>query len=257
MAIIDKDVCVIGSGFGGGVAALRLTEAGRSVVVLEAGSRWDGRPGSKAFQQTLGDFEYWLDLLDITAGVDLFGNALSAVVTGRGLGGGSLVYSMVSLRAPSVVFDDPIWPSEVNRSTLDPYYGAAEAQLGITQLQWTGGAGEDWKVVSKRDGAFADACQKAGVSCDPIPCAVDSGCGNIGWCTTGCVRGAKTSVDRRYIQPAEDAGAQIELEAHASEVSPGSGARRWDVSFEQGGARTPFAPTPSSWRRERSAPRRF
>lgn len=235
LAPIQKDVCVVGSGFGGGVAALRLTEAGQSVVVLERGDRWDGRGNSRQFQQTLGDLSYWMELFNIYAGADYLANSASAVVTGRGLGGGSLVYSMVSLRAPSQVFNDPVWPDEIDRAELDRYYDRAEDQLDVSQLQWAGGPGDDWKVVSKKDGAFADACSNVGVSCDPIPSTVRSWCGNLGWCTAGCVRGAKKSVDKMYLQPAEDQGALIRLGATATKISPGWGGRRWQVTYKQDG----------------------
>ena len=66
-----------------------------------------GESGSSAFQQTQGDLAYLTDILALTAGFDVNTNQASIVVGGRGLGGGSLVYSMVSLRAPSFVFDDP------------------------------------------------------------------------------------------------------------------------------------------------------
>lgn len=208
MSTTSVDLCVIGSGFGAGPAALRGAESGRSVVVLEEGHRWDGRPGSREFQQTQGDFGYYADLFRVDVGLD--GGAASLVLGGRGLGGGSLVYSMVSLRAPSFVFDEPVWPAEVDRAELDPHYLRAEEQLGVVQLQWTGDRpGDDWRLTSKRDVAFAEACRRAGISCDPTPVAVNPQCGNLGWCTTGCVRHAKNSVDLRYLQPAEDLGAEL------------------------------------------------
>lgn len=245
MSIIRKDVCVIGSGFGGGVAALRFAEAGQSVVVLEKGNRWDGRPGSKEFKQELGDIDYWLDLFNLYAGLSFFSNSVSMVITGRGLGGGSLTYSMVSLRAPSMAFDDPVWPSEITREELDPHYERAENQLQVSQLQWQEqerrgvrrwrDGGDDWRIVSKKDGAFARACQNVGVSCDPIPSAVRRHCGNLGWCTAGCVRHAKNSVDIRYMQPAEDRGAQIELNSTALKIARGWGGNRWEVYFRKAG----------------------
>jgi len=225
------DVCVVGSGFGGGVAALRSAQAGASVVVLEQGRRFDGRPGSATFQQTQGDLGYFADIFSLALGFDVDTNQASIVMGGRGLGGGSLVYSMVSLRAPSFVFDDPVWPDGVDRAALDPYYERAERQLGVTQAVWVGdGPGDDHRVASKRDAAFALACQRAGVTCDPVPLAVNEECGNLGWCTTGCIRHGKNSVDLRYLGPAEDLGAVIRTGVHALSVEPGPpGGRSWRV----------------------------
>lgn len=226
------DVCVVGSGFGGGPAALRSIEAGRSVVVLEEGRRWDGRGGSGEFQQRQGDLPYYLDLFRADVGFDTDANGASIVVGGRGLGGGSLVYSMVSLRAPGFVFDDPVWPGEVDRAELDPYYERAERQLGVVQLQWEGDRpADDWRLSGKRDAAFAHLCEQAGVSCDPTPVAVNDACANLGWCTTGCVRHGKNSVDLRYLQPAEDLGAELRVGTRVEKITPAgpSDGRRWAV----------------------------
>jgi len=226
------DLCVIGSGFGGGPAALRGAQAGRRVVVLEEGRRWDGRPGSAAFRQTQSDVGYMGDLFKVDVGLDVEANTASVVLGGRGLGGGSLVYSMVSLRAPSFVFDDPVWPAEVTRSELDPWYSRAEEQLGVVQLSWTGERpADDWRMCGKRDLAFAAACERAGVSCDPVPVAVNRSCGNLGWCTMGCVRHGKASVDLQYLQPAEDLGAELRTGVRALHVEPAgdTAGRRWRV----------------------------
>lgn len=226
------DVCVVGSGFGAGPAALRHTQAGRSVVVLEEGRRWDGRGDSGRFQQTQGDLDYYTQLFRVDGSFDAHRNAAALVIGGKGLGGGSLVYSMVSLRAPSFVFDDPVWPAEVDRAELDPYYRRAEQQLGVAQVAWTGERpADDWRLASKRDAAFAAMCERAGVTCDPTPVAVNRNCTNTGWCTTGCVKGAKNSVDLRYIGPAEDLGAQVLTGVRAGHVEPAGPAtgRRWRV----------------------------
>jgi choline dehydrogenase-like flavoprotein len=233
----DVDVCVVGSGFGGGPAALRAATAGASVVVLEQGRRYDDRPGSVEFRQTQTELDYLLELFKVSVGLDLETNAASVVLGGKGLGGGSLVYSMVSLRAPSFVFDDPVWPEGIDRTVLDPYYQRAEEQLGVVQLQWSGTPGvDDWRVSSLRDAAFATMCERADVSCDPVPVAINDRCGNLGWCTTGCVRHGKNSVDLRYLQPAEAAGAVLHTGVTASSLRPAdaAGGRRWRVQTDRG-----------------------
>jgi cholesterol oxidase len=233
MATLVKDVCVIGSGFGGGVAALRMAEAGQSVVVLEQGHFWDSVinqawAGSgldvRGFQQTLGDVNYWLDIFNITAGANLLANGVYAVISGRGVGGGSLVYSGVSLRAPSEVFSSG-WPAGVDRSELDPYYTKAEQQLGVGQF--------GWGDVGMKDGAFAWAAKNVGVTVNPHPSIIDTDiCGGMGWCNNGCLRGAKRTVDRRYIKPAMATGAEILTGAMAIEVAPASGGK-WQVTYLQ------------------------
>lgn len=241
------DVCVLGSGFGAGPAALRSVQAGRSVVVVEEGRRWDGRAGGAQFQQRQGDIGYYLDLFRADVGFDPSRNAASAVIGGRGLGGGSLVYSMVSLRAPSFVFDDPVWPAEVDRAELDPYYLRAEEQLGVVQLRWEGDRPtDDWRLSGKRDAAFALMCERAGISCDPTPVAVNDACANLGWCTTGCTRHGKNSVDLRYLQPAEDLGAQLRTGVRAERIVPAGplDGRRWRVQVTRvadGGSETVLA----------------
>lgn len=230
------DVAVVGSGFGGGPAALRAAEAGASVVVLEEGHRYDARPGARELRQTQSDLDYLLELWSLTAGFDWDSQKASIVLGGRGLGGGSLIYSMVSLRAPSFVFDEPVWPAEIDRAALDPFYERAERQLGVVQLQWTGDRpADDWRMTSKRDAAFAEACRRAGVSCDPVPVAVNRDCGNLGWCSTGCIRHGKASVDLRYLDPAEDAGAELRCAVRVLRVEPGipSDGRRWRVVIQR------------------------
>jgi cholesterol oxidase len=232
----DADVCVVGSGFGGGPVALRAAQAGASVVVLEQGKHY-GWKGDVPFQQTQADLGYLMELFNIAVGYDAGSGAASIALGGRGLGGGSLIYSMVSLRAPSFVFDEPAWPDGLDRAALDPYYARAEEQLEVVQLRWSGTHGEDdWRLASKRDAAFAASCERAGVSAQPVPVAVNQRCANLGWCTMGCVRGSKNSVDRRYIQPAADAGAVVRTQVRVNQVrraAPGS-PRRWRVVTDRG-----------------------
>lgn len=226
------DFVVVGSGFGGGPAALRAAQAGASVLILERGERYDRHPEAKPLRQTQTDLDYLLNLWHVDASFDFDANRATIVPGGNGLGGGSLIYSMVSLRAPSFVFEDPVWPAEVSRSELDPYYERAERQIGVVQTLWAGASpADDWRLTSKRDTAFAVACERAGISCDPVPLAINDNCGNLGWCSTGCIRHGKASVDLQYINPAEGLGALVRTGMTVRRVEPapqGSG-RRWQV----------------------------
>src|SRR5216683_6111463 len=107
----------IGSGFGGAVAACRLAQAGLSVTVFERGRRYDTNPFPRN----------WNDLTDgwlwkVRQGLfDLKHFSQMMVVQAAGLGGGSLIYANVHLRAPQAVFDHG-WPAGYSRAALDPYY---------------------------------------------------------------------------------------------------------------------------------------
>jgi cholesterol oxidase len=109
---------IVGSGFGGGIAACRLAEAGWTVCVLERGRRFAGND----FPAEPVDFPLALwhprinprGLFDVRVMRDV------ATVTAAGVGGGSLVYANVQLRAPGAVFDDG-WPAAVTRAELEPW----------------------------------------------------------------------------------------------------------------------------------------
>src|SRR5262245_46731421 len=121
------DVIVVGSGFGGAVAACRLSAAGARVLVLERGRRWT----PDQYPRKLGDpwlYDHarpekkngWLDLR-------LFPRM--AVVAGAGVGGGSLCYSSVLLEAAAERFTTG-WPSAITRAELEPHYAVARRMLG-------------------------------------------------------------------------------------------------------------------------------
>src|SRR5436190_23268642 len=122
----SSDAMVVGSGFGGGIAACRLAEAGRSVCLLERGRRFaphDFIDRPEQLPELLwhehanpgGMFDVRL-LRDVT------------VITAAGVGGGSLVYANVQLRAPATVFETS-WPAAVTRDELEAWYALTEAAL--------------------------------------------------------------------------------------------------------------------------------
>ncbi|NIN00434.1 MAG: hypothetical protein GTO24_20850, partial [candidate division Zixibacteria bacterium] len=111
--------------------------------VLEKGKRWKG----DEFQQSQ-DPKYIFQLYEDITGDGIF------VGLGKGLGGGSLVFSSLCFRAPSSVFEQDeaetrIWPEWYTRKNLDPYYETAESVLKVVQLGWTTEDGvPSWQLVS-------------------------------------------------------------------------------------------------------------
>lgn len=127
----DFDYLVIGSGFGGSVSALRLSEKGYSVAVLERGKRW----ASGDFPRTNWNIRKYLwapklfcyGIQAITFLRDVM------VLHGSGVGGGSLVYAGTLLVPPDSVFEDPRWRSLGNwKENLAPHYASAQRMLGVT-----------------------------------------------------------------------------------------------------------------------------
>src|ERR1700692_1386603 len=115
------DAIIVGSGFGGGIAACRMAEAGKRVVVLERGRRWGDVPGGKAFPATPEDApdSFWHSTLNPDGLLDVRLMKDLSVITAAGVGGGSLVYANVQLRAPAEVFVHG-WPRAIDRAELDP-----------------------------------------------------------------------------------------------------------------------------------------
>src|SRR6185503_2654877 len=124
------DVIVIGSGFGGAVTACRLAEKGQRVLILERGRRWDpkGYPREPSdpwlYDQNNPEKQNgWLDF-------NLIGDAKMTVVTGAGVGGGSLVYANVSAIPPEHTFEQG-WPPEITFPDLLPHYQTVGKMLGV------------------------------------------------------------------------------------------------------------------------------
>src|SRR3954470_7055197 len=126
----DYDVLVIGSGFGGAVTALRLTEKGYRVGVLEAGRRFTDEQFAKTSWR-LRDYLYapalgCYGILRLTLLRDVL------VMSGAGVGGGSLGYANTLYEPPDAFFADPQWASITDWKTeLAPYYDQATRMLGV------------------------------------------------------------------------------------------------------------------------------
>jgi enediyne biosynthesis protein E9 len=198
------DALVIGSGFGAAAPALRLSEAGLKVTMLEKGPK----VGPGQYRQTQ-DPKY---LMRYLKGL---GSDHLDLVYAEAVGGGSGFYEMVSLRAPTVAFAQrdagghPLWPAGINRETLDPYYERAETMLRVEQIR-----PED---VPKSGQVFALMMARLGYSCDRARYAVRN-CLGSGFCVTGCIYGAKQSLHVNYLPQAAAAGTDIIADAEALEI---------------------------------------
>jgi cholesterol oxidase len=228
------DAVIIGSGFGGSISALRLAEAGRSVLVLERGRRYPPKEFPRDVQDT--DRLLWrypehrgsqgLYELRFMSGV--------ASVSAAGVGGGSLIYASIHYRPQARIFTDPRWPDAFNLDTLNSYYAKVGEALGVepvpTQLR-----------LPKRD-AFAKAAKAMGREQFDTPQAVSwdhvhgSGegrktCQLCAECEFGCTYGAKNTLDFTYLAKAQDLGAELTTGRNVSHIAPNP-RDGWDVHYE-------------------------
>src|ERR687886_296074 len=137
----------------------------------------------------------------------------SQVVTANAVGGGSNLYLAASLRAPYETFerrdhhpeDGPtrrMWPERISRKSLDPFYARAERGLRVNR--------PTWDRVSKSGGLWAATLRAAGHTCDRVPVAIDPGrCVEAKWCHTGCIFGAKNTLNTNYLASAERMGVRV------------------------------------------------
>ena len=218
------DVLVIGSGFGGSVSALRLTEKGYAVGVLEAGARFEDGD----FPTTSFDAKRWL--FAPAAGmygiqrIDLIKDCL--ILAGAGVGGGSLVYANTLYEPLDAFYRDPSWARITDwKSELAPYYDQAKRMLGVVQNPLHTPSDEVMKQVAEDMGVgdtfhptpvgvfFGGPEAQAGERVeDPFfggAGPARNACLNCGECMTGCRHNAKNTLVKNYLHLAEQAGAVV------------------------------------------------
>jgi enediyne biosynthesis protein E9 len=211
------DVCIVGSGFGGSISAFRLAELYRaagqqpSVLVLERGQR-----------HLHTDFRQSMDIEHLARVYGLIQGLGAQIVIGDGVGGGSNLYLAASLRSPRETFerrdhhpdDGParrMWPEQISRQSLDPYYRRAEQALRVQR--------PSWNQVAKSGGLWAATLDRAGHTCDRVPQAIDlRRCIQAKWCHTGCIFAAKNSVITNYLASAEGLGVKLRPNSQAEHV---------------------------------------
>ncbi|MFD8817173.1 GMC family oxidoreductase N-terminal domain-containing protein [Streptomyces sp. NPDC059627] len=227
----DYDVIVVGSGFGGSVTALRLTEKGYRVGVLEAGRRFT----RESLPKNSWDIKNYLWAPQLGCygiqRIHLLGNVM--VLAGAGVGGGSLNYANTLYVPPKPFFDDPQWRDITDwQDELKPYYDQAQRMLGVrlnptmtpsdVHLKAAAeklGVGDTFHLapvgVFFGDGKDADGEAKAAPgdqAADPYfggAGPARNACTECGECMTGCRHGAKNTLNENYLHLAEQAGAVV------------------------------------------------
>ncbi|MGH3547644.1 MAG: FAD-dependent oxidoreductase [Pseudonocardiaceae bacterium] len=229
--VVDYDVVVVGSGFGGSVAALRLTEKGYRVGVLEAGRRFaDDELPTTSWQ--LRKF-LWAPALGCYGIQRIHLLRDLVVLAGAGVGGGSLNYANTLYRPPDAFFDDPQWAHLADwRAELDAHYDEAERMLGVTTYAGHTAADEVMQRVARDMGVLNSYHPTpVGVFFGPPGEEVDdpyfdgggprrTGCTECGSCMTGCRVGAKNTLVKNYLYFAEQAGATVHPMTTVTAVRP-------------------------------------
>jgi cholesterol oxidase len=231
----DFDYAIVGSGFGGSVSALRLSEKGYSVAVLEMGKRWN----TEDFPETNWQLHKHLwrpeaglyGILQLTILRDVF------ILHGCGVGGGSLVYANTLLVPPADAFRDPQWVGQDWQAALRPHYETALRMLGAIPSEVLVETDRMLKRVADEMGR-GHTFHRATVGvyfgkegervADPFFGGEGpdrTGCTLCGGCMVGCRYGAKNTLDKNYLYLAEKRGTQVFPESRVLDVKalPGGG----------------------------------
>ena len=232
----DYDVLVIGSGFGGSVTALRLTEKGYRVGVLEAGQRFTDATLPKNSWDVRRFL--WAPKLGCTGIQRIHVLKDCLILAGAGVGGGSLNYANTLYEPPPPFYDDPQWAHITNwRDELAPHYEQAKRMLGVVvnptttpsdveMLRLAGQFGKEETYCPTQVGVFfgRDGNKEPGTTVpDPFfggEGPARTGCIECGECMTGCRHGAKNTLTTNYLFLAEKNGARIHPLTTVVDVRP-------------------------------------
>jgi cholesterol oxidase len=244
------DWLVIGSGFGGSVCALRLAEKGYSVGVLECGRRFadDQLPSSTADLRRY----FWRPMLGMKGILRMTTFRHVSVVSGCGVGGGSLGFANTLYEPPSAFFADRQWASLADWETaLRPHFAEARRMLGVVQNPYDDPADQLLRELAEELGV-GDSYSKTPVGIffgEPGETVSDpyfgghgperTGCLLCGRCMVGCPHGAKNTLVKNYLYLAEKLGARVMPERTVVDIRPLSaagGGEGYEVTSVRSGA---------------------
>jgi cholesterol oxidase len=228
------DFLIVGSGFGGSVAALRLVEKGYSVLVLEKGRRF----APHDFPKTNWNLPRWL-WLPALRWRGLFKMTFMRHVTvpsGVGVGGGSLCYANTLPVPKDPYFQAPSWAHLADwKAELAPHYETAQRMLGATQNPLVTAGDELLRELAREMGreehfSSNDVAVYFGTPGETAPDPYfdgagpeRTGCVFCGACMTGCRHGAKNTLDKNYLWLAERQGAHVLPNTEVTSLRPREG----------------------------------
>lgn len=243
--IFDFDFIIIGSGFGGSVSALRLSEKGYSVCVIEQGRRFRSSDYAKS-NWDLPRY-LWAPLIKCFGiqRLTFFKDVL--ILSGAGVGGGSLVYANTLMVPSDKAFESSAWRFMGNaRESLAPFYVLAKKMLGAAinpKMTFIDDAIEEYSKEKGVHHTFAPT-EVAVFFGEPGKRVSDpyfggegpdrSGCNYCGGCMVGCRYDAKNTLDKNYLYLAEKRGAKIKPLTKVSRLVPinEDGSSGWMVETE-------------------------
>jgi cholesterol oxidase len=228
------DYVIIGSGFGGSVSAMRLTEKGYSVLVLERGKCFE----DKDFPKTNWNIRkfLWLPALRCFGIFQMTFLNGQLALHGNGVGGGSLTYGNVLMVPDERLFNAPAWKHLADwKSILQPHYESAKRMLGVTPNPKMTHADEKMREIAEELGNghsfqptdvgvfFGESGEEEKTVPDPYfdgKGPERAGCNFCGGCMVGCRYNAKNTLPKNYLYFAEKQGAEIIAEATVTDIRP-------------------------------------